>query len=428
MRRDSNTEVIVEWLTGESTNVGRCHHIADVQLKVLNYLRASSGNNIGDLDEYTCADIVLLNVDSVVFSDPIARAPSTVKVVVKTGNEHTGAQSPRDDSYWIQALLAHVHSCNTVSGSKDWREALPEHCVRVATNMVATADDSVEVAGRVLLSYCANGGDNPMVIRMLCDDEFCDADEDAEEKEEERENVCLAAPLVGSTPIMYAAYHGHYAVVEALFEERADLNWEADDGEWTALDIAARRDHGEILLFLLHNGARVENGNGSALHVAAEYGSTKTLKMMLAKTPLGHPLVDIGMVDNKGETALHWAVESDQGSATLYLGRMKADLNKRNNHGETPLYRACYQGYHKCVECLLELKAQLNVATDRKHKLLSPLHISAEKGRADMVELLLEAGADPGLLDYDGKTPMQRALLFGGHVVADVFRQFGVEE
>eukprot|EP00397_Hematodinium_sp_SG-2012_P018051 GEMP01018476.1.p1 GENE.GEMP01018476.1~~GEMP01018476.1.p1 ORF type:complete len:443 (+),score=117.59 GEMP01018476.1:167-1495(+) len=441
--RETPTNVVVRWISGDSTNLGLCSNIAEAQLKVLNHVMSTSASS--ERPDYTCADIVLLNVDSIVFPDPVARSPPTMNVVLRTGDEITGAPLARDDEYWHQALLAHAHGCPYVATTAtsttattgdttstidatttaDWRTMLPEHCRRVAQEMIARADDSDEVASCVLLSYCANGGNNPFVVKMLCDGDY-DADEDAEDKEEERNHVSLGAPLVGSTPLMYAAYHGHYAICEALIDANADVDWETDDAELTALDIAARRDHADIVMLLIERGARIEDGNGSALHVAAEYGSMKALAVLLeAKDATGHIRVNINMMDNKGETALHWAVESDQATATLYLGHMKADLNKRNHNGETPLFKACYQGSDKCVGCMLELKAQLNVATKNK---LTPLHISAQQGHVSMVETLLLADADPNLLDNEGRTPMQRALLFGGHVVADVFRQFGAEE
>lgn len=422
-RRSSRDDVIVEWLTGATTDIGPSENIADVQFKILTHVHKTF-NEYDDAKRYTCGDILLLNVDSVIFTDPVARAPNTIKAILRTGQNHRV-----QDSYWVQALLAHAHCCPGDASDKtgDWRHALPEHCIRVAEEMMQNAEDSTEVANSVLLNYCANGGTNPHIIHMLCDDDFCDADEDTEDKEEENVHIYLGAPLVGSTPLMYAAYHGHLAVCEALVENKADLNWYSDDGQWTALDIAARRDNSEVAQFLFDCGAKIQrNREGGALHVAAEYGSVKTLQVLLeAKDAHGHPIVDINLSDEKGETALHWAVESDQGSATLFLGHMKADLNRRNYGGETPLYRACYQGSVKCVECLLELKAQLNIATSPKHNKLTPLHVCAQQGPVSLVELLLEAGADPTLLDAEDHTPMQRAILFGGHVVADVFRQYG---
>ena len=42
----------------------------------------------------------------------------------------------------------------------------------------------------------------------------------------------------------------------------------------------------------------------------------------------------------------------------------------------------------------------------------SPLHVAAGAGQASQVELLLVYGADPGILDSSGKTPIDYAKYF----------------
>ena len=43
-------------------------------------------------------------------------------------------------------------------------------------------------------------------------------------------------------------------------------------------------------------------------------------------------------------------------------------------------------------------------------RMLRPLHIAADRNSADVVRLLLDAGADPELINHNGKTPAHYAV------------------
>ncbi|KAI0281734.1 hypothetical protein BC826DRAFT_1068017 [Russula brevipes] len=56
------------------------------------------------------------------------------------------------------------------------------------------------------------------------------------------------------------------------------------------------------------------------------------------------------------------------------------------------------------------------------------MHLAARNGYAKIVELLLERGADPDLLNDEGRTPYQLSLGKGRQKVADLIRGFGQAE
>jgi uncharacterized protein len=69
---------------------------------------------------------------------------------------------------------------------------------------------------------------------------------------------------------------------------------------------------------------------------------------------------------------------------------------------------ACMALSQNCetVRLLIEQGADVNMAQAGGY---TPLHQAAANGRADLVEILLEAGANPGLLCHQGKSPMDYA-------------------
>jgi ankyrin repeat protein len=129
-----------------------------------------------------------------------------------------------------------------------------------------------------------------------------------------------------------------------------------------------------------------------------------------------------------GETALHWAAFYSQSVSTNYLLTYKADPNHRDLSGKTPLHWAFLPEspkplfHNKVVFKLLKNKAAPN-AQDRSGK--TPLHyaviwpvttgpISKENAysnlRKSALFYLLSYGANPNIQDENGDTPLHILL------------------
>ena len=83
-----------------------------------------------------------------------------------------------------------------------------------------------------------------------------------------------------------------------------------------------------------------------------------------------------------------------------------ADVNARNDEDWTPLHLAAENGRVDFVQMLLEHGAAINAPADGGE---TPLHWASKKGQVDVVRLLLEHGADPNIPDRDGETPSDLA-------------------
>jgi len=103
--------------------------------------------------------------------------------------------------------------------------------------------------------------------------------------------------------------------------------------------------------------------------------------------------------------------------ATGDLARVKrlaidcgVDPNVReDDKGATPLHVAAEYGYSEIVEVLLEHGADPNIR-DKYGE--TPLHVAAAFGNSKVVEVLLEHGADPNARDDYGATPLHYAAAF----------------
>lgn len=78
----------------------------------------------------------------------------------------------------------------------------------------------------------------------------------------------------------------------------------------------------------------------------------------------------------------------------------KGDVNAINRNGETPLHNACWTGQIEIVQVLIDYGANTNMQNDHGE---TPLHWAARMGYANIVKLLLEVGADPTVQGTSGR-------------------------
>ncbi|XP_068631741.1 ankyrin repeat domain-containing protein 27-like [Battus philenor] len=82
-------------------------------------------------------------------------------------------------------------------------------------------------------------------------------------------------------------------------------------------------------------------------------------------------------------------------------------VTSRDSHGLTPLHVACIHGKAAIVEILLEMGADVN-ATDLNESI--PLHYAASRGHQNALLLLLHSGANINHANVDKNTPLHLAV------------------
>jgi ankyrin repeat protein len=259
--------------------------------------------------------------------------------------------------------------------------------------------------------------------------------------------VGLAILLIGAAdnrpPLIEAARNSDMAALRALLQKGADINAAEADGT-TALHWASYRDDGGSADLLIRAGAKVNaandlgatplwtaslNGSEAMVRRLLQAGANPNAALLAGETPVmvasrsGKPLVveqliakgaDVNAHGARGQTALMWAVSQKHPDVVKVLLAHGADLHARSDtwsqvmavepHGYLPYNRSIPAGSETALMFAARVgdlaSARLLVAAganvnDVDAWGVSATTLAAHSGYGDLVELLLERGADP---------------------------------
>jgi ankyrin repeat protein len=215
----------------------------------------------------------------------------------------------------------------------------------------------------------------------------------------------------------------------------------------TPFHYAAYCNHKDLIELMLEYGAKPNskmNNGVTPFHYVCMSGDKELVKLLLQKR--ANPNVQ----DNKGRTPLHYVCELDPQQYVfkkgifvtcekeileiiLLLLRYGADLELKDDNGHTPLYWACfhqhlsiarllfkcgallvdnsslewvcYKGNSQMAQLLLQEKANFDIRNNDGETLL---HI-ASGNNPELVEVLLDKGVDPTIVDLQGNSPLHKA-------------------
>jgi len=243
----------------------------------------------------------------------------------------------------------------------------------------------------------------------------------------------------GFNAVIIAAAHGHADAVEYLLEAGADPSAVHTNGV-SALMYAAASDHIAVMKVLLEKGKvdvdfRHTNA-GTALLEASTGGAVEAMKLLLESG------ATYDFVDDDGVTPL-MAIAS-QGSLegqTLVVDSLKKGMSDKEltDHinmfsysGGSSVMFAAAGGHVACTKHLLELGADIKAIAratpeylEKLTKMIeegtvqdedphvdgvTALHVAAQGGHLECVNILLEAGANANIKDDEGRTGLLLAI------------------
>lgn len=221
--------------------------------------------------------------------------------------------------------------------------------------------------------------------------------------------------------LLWASEQGNPTAVAWLLRKGVAIECQGPN-RCTPLHRAVRANKPAVVRLLLATGTNLEHKNSDGytpLMEASADGDSEIVSMLLEGG------ANIEAVSYMGWTPLMWAAGRQRESVVKLLIERGANLRHEGN-GSTALMLAAGGGATNIAQLLLGTK---KVDANEKHRnrsdkqWASPLMQAARYGRTEMVELLLQNGAEVDLAsETRQETALDLAVKSGHHAVTDLLR------
>jgi len=236
----------------------------------------------------------------------------------------------------------------------------------------------------------------------------------------------------GLTPLQFAVREGSMDTVKVLVEAGADVNERSEFG-WTALLVATQNRYYQIGLYLLDHGADpniANEGGWTPLYIATDNRNIEGGDYPTRKPDMDHLDYIKRLLAAKANPNLR--MHSSTETRTIFTHQWLQE------EGATPFLRAAQSGDLVLLKLLLEHGADPKINTDDG---VTPLMVASGIGwvqgvtyewspqqTLETVKLLLDLGADVNAQDHiDGRTALMGAAHKGRNDVIEVLVQHGAD-
>jgi ankyrin repeat protein len=236
----------------------------------------------------------------------------------------------------------------------------------------------------------------------------------------------------GLTPLLFAAREGDMETVKALLDAGVDVNQRSEFG-WTALLVATHNRFYRLGTYLLEKGANpnlANEGGWTPLYIATDNRNIEGGDYPTRKPDMDHLDYIKRLLAARADPNLR--MRSSTETRTVFTHQWLLE------EGATPFLRAAQSGDIVLLKLLLEHGADPLISTDSK---VTPLMVASGIGwvqgvtyewspqaTLETVKLLLDKGADVNAQDLlDGRTALMGAAHKGRNDVIELLVQHGAD-
>ena len=209
----------------------------------------------------------------------------------------------------------------------------------------------------------------------------------------------------GLTPLHLAALSGNMAALELFLSSQVASVDQLDTGGHSALHWAAVCQRVDCVKLLHHHGAQInlqDPSGAAALHYAVQTDQADLVSLLL---DLG---ADIDLRDRLGRTPSMWAASCDSLTSLLLLLPAGPDLEARDGQSLTAVHTGAARGNVRSLEAILDQHPRLVDLPDSDGA--PALFYAASLGRLECVKLLAERSKAVRLKDKLGRTALTCSL------------------
>ncbi|XP_009884185.1 PREDICTED: inversin [Charadrius vociferus] len=219
----------------------------------------------------------------------------------------------------------------------------------------------------------------------------------------------------GRTPLMYCVLADRLDCAEALLKAGADVN-RADRSRRTALHLAAQKGNYRFMKLLLArrgNWMQKDLEDMTPLHLTTRHKSPKCLALLLKHMAPG----EVDTQDRNKQTALHWSAYYNNPEHVKLLIKHDSNIGIPDIEGKIPLHWAANNkdpsAIHT-VKCILEAAPTESLLNWQDYEGRTPLHFAVADGNVAVVDVLTSyEGCNVTSYDNLFRTPLHWAALLG---------------
>lgn len=212
-----------------------------------------------------------------------------------------------------------------------------------------------------------------------------------------------ATKLEKNIAFLWSCFLKRWDLLDGLISLGADPNFYDSNGI-SGLHLAAYSGCVTCTSFLISKkiDVNLQIKSYTPLHFAAFGNSVETAKMLINNGASIHICTTKQVSD---ESLLHCAVRANAVQCIQLFIQEGADVNSLKPNGTNPIHLAADLGLAQSLKVLLEApKADPNIRICIREKESTALHLAADEGNAECVNLLLAKGADAKMKNHRGES------------------------